>query len=114
MRFAYRNANAIEPPVTLLCHSMGGVLSHYYLTKCAQAGVDSGVARRRPWAHRITAARSSTSRAGDLLAVRTYEDRGHDEQHDCRLNTQRTSHWHCFQQTKQILPASPIHRRVYL
>ena len=45
VRDAYQLGNGDFPPVTLLCHSMGGMLSHYYLTKCVAAGVDSGVAR---------------------------------------------------------------------
>ena len=45
VRSAYKPPNQPEPPVTLLCHSMGGVLAHYYLMKCAQTGVDPGVAR---------------------------------------------------------------------
>lgn len=33
VRTAYQDANGKQPPVILLGHSMGGVVSHYYLTQ---------------------------------------------------------------------------------
>ena len=45
VREAYQLGDGSFPPVTLLCHSMGGVLAHYYLTRCAQTGTDPGVSR---------------------------------------------------------------------
>ena len=33
------------PKIVLVAHSMGGLLSHYYLCKCTEASIDSGVRR---------------------------------------------------------------------
>ncbi|TAN39039.1 MAG: hypothetical protein EPN23_00650, partial [Verrucomicrobia bacterium] len=48
IRGAYRSnqsGSSPAPNIVLVAHSMGGLLSHYYLCKCAEAHQDSGVRR---------------------------------------------------------------------
>jgi pimeloyl-ACP methyl ester carboxylesterase len=48
IRDAYRadpNDPTNKPKIVLVAHSMGGLLSHYYLCKCTEASIDSGVRR---------------------------------------------------------------------
>jgi len=45
VRDKYTLANGTRPNITLLAHSMGGIVAHYYLCRAEEDGVDLGVAR---------------------------------------------------------------------